>query len=174
MNTVDYSYLYGITLLNIDNFAELFLACSVFKDGVLDINREMVYTRLPFEYEDNMDDFLHNVNDLDINILSKVYTIVDVDSYYKSERKWHESLDESFTKYLTNNRDVYIRHDEDNEENIIGMPTKKVFEILNKYDNDMIESMMLLTSYAKDEELDEVTKLKKLIDSTGGVNRKRA
>ena len=171
MNTVDYSYLFGETLLSIDNFAELFLACSEFDDGVLDINRKMVYTELPFEYEDIIDDCMYNTEEENINIVAKLCPIIDVDLYYNNANKWHKNMYKSLNKYIFENKDIYVKIDEEKNANIIGLPTKKVFEIINKYDNDIVNSMMYLTNYIKNNKENELTKLKKMIDSTGGVNQ---
>ena len=43
MNIVDYTYLYGDTLIDSYHFVELFIACMQYKEGVIDVDKDFSY-----------------------------------------------------------------------------------------------------------------------------------
>ena len=162
VNNVDLNYYYGEALISISRFAELFLACLPYEDGVLDINEFIVKGNLPLDYEDRISNYIDNV-------ASKcdVCELIDLEFYYNNTELWFSELNHAINYYIYTNRDIKVDTITDFNTNTIRMPINKVFETMDKYDKSVISKMLKLTININKEEETELEHLGKLIKQIG-------
>ena len=167
INNVDLRYFYGEPLIDINRFAELFLMCLPYKDGVLDINENIAVGKLPIDYEDKISEYIDEIGGKE-----KTADLLDLDFYYYNTEAWFKELEHALNVYIFKCDFIKVNSKSDRNNNIISMPYTKILETLGKYDKDLIKKMLELTTSITTKKETDLERLGKMINTLGVSNKK--
>lgn len=129
-------------VLNMNSFIELFLATLAERTKFVDYERPyLVIVAIPISYKKVIETIMYEES----SCFAKYSKLMDIEKYYKNQSDWEMEFTTTLDSFLTQ-KEKHTRYNFENDFICIGFIEDEIQEILEKYDENTIETMRIFAN----------------------------